>query len=571
MAIAEMLRVAVVGLTDDADIISEILQKHGCVQIEAITEEGHTKRLSDETNLQDRAMKAEELAIDLKAALDFMDRQKQVKKGMLSTFIGWHYRIDEDEYLKHVAGGETRAREISELAKQSEGLLNNIANEIKAIDSKVEALRPWTSIEIPTADFTRLKHHSFYFLSADSVKGLKSLDEALKGLEEPAAYQELSRDDRKVYGIIAINKADAQKCLQLLAHEGYDAAEMMDSTLPPAIEIKKLEGRRAELLKAQEPAKQGALKLCDLRPEAFSLYDHYANEKARYETAGGFLATESSFALEGWVRKDLLEGLKQELSRRAASTVVISRKPEDGEDVPVDLINNGIFSPFEAVTRIMGLPRQGSIDPTPLLAVFFFIYFGTSMGDAVYGIIMAALGLLLLKKIKTAGMGTQLLQLLVVGGIATILMGVLFGGYFGDLFSRYLKPLWFDPMSPNGPLLFLGFSFGMGIVQILFGMAIKAWDNARNGKWLSAIYDQGFWAVLLLGVGLLVGGNALGPGYSEAGKWMSIIGAIQNQAVLRLVERQRTRTACWLRCSTGIPAASDGPSCPLARPSRLGR
>ncbi len=392
MAIAEMLRVAVVGLTDDADKTSEILQKHGCVQIEAITEEGHTKRLSDGTNLQDRAMKAEELAIDLKAALDFMDRQKQVKKGMLDTFIGWHYRIGEDEYLKHVAGGETRAREISELARQSEGLLNNIANEIKAIDSKVEALRPWTSIEIPTADFLRLKHHSFYFLSADAVKGLKSLDEALKGLEEPAAYQELSRDDRKVYGIIAVNKADAQKCLQLLAQEGYDAAEMMDSTLPPAMEIKKLEGRKAELLKAQETAKQGALKLCDLRPEAFSLYDHYANEKTRYETAGGFLATETSFALEGWVRKDLLQGLQKELGQKVASAVVISRKPEEGEDVPVDLINKGIFSPFESVTRIMGLPRQGSVDPTPLLAVFFFIYFGTCMGDAIYGIIMTALG-----------------------------------------------------------------------------------------------------------------------------------------------------------------------------------
>ena len=525
MAIAEMLRVAIVGLTEESSRISEVMQRHGAVQIEANVEEEPSRRLSDVTDVQAKAMRSEELAMSLKATLDFMDKQQPVKKGMLDTFIGWHYRIGEDEYEKHVAGGEAMAEEISAKARAAEAKLNGISNEIKAIDSEISALKPWRGLDVSFVELKGLKHHSFVIVTYPAGKAGKAIDELLKGFEADAGYTEIARDDRAAFGIIAVSRQDVGTLSQYLAQSGMDSLPMPESRLAPALEIKRLEARKVELAVAEGAAKQEAVRLCELRPAAFCLYDHFSNEKSRFETAGSFLATDRAFAVDGWIRKDLLEGLKKELSVRAPSSVVISRPPEEGEDVPVDLINKGIFAPFEAVTRIMGLPKQGTVDPTPLLAVFFFIYFGTCMGDAVYGVIMAALGILMLRKIKTAGMGTQLLQLLIVGGVATILMGVLFGGYFGDLFSKYMKPVWFDPMSSNGPMMFLVFSFGMGIVQILFGMAIKAWDNLRQGKWLSAIYDQGFWVILLLGSGLLIGGAAIGPGFQEAGKWMSIAGA----------------------------------------------
>ena len=525
MAIAEMLRVAIVGLTEDSSRISEIMQRHGAVQIEASVEEEPQRRLSEVTDMQAKAMRSEELAMGLKAALDFMDKQQPVKKGMLDTFIGWHYRIGEDEYERHVAGGEAKAEEIASKARGIETRLNGISNEAKAIDAEIAALKPWKALDVSFLELKDLKHHSFVIVTYPAGRSGRAIDELIKGFEGDAAYSEIARDEKAAYGIIAVAKQDTGALSQYLAQSGMDSLPMPESRLAPALEIKRLEARKAELASEEQRAKQEAVKLCELRPAAFSLHDHFSNEKSRYETAGSFFATDRAFAVDGWIRKDLLEGLKKELSAKAPSAVVMSRGPEEGEDAPVDLINKGIFAPFEAVTRIMGLPRQGTIDPTPLLAVFFFIYFGTCMGDAIYGLIMTGLGLLMLRKIKTAGMGTQLLQLLVVGGIATILMGVLFGGYFGDLFIKYLKPLWFDPMSTQGPMMFLAFSFGMGIVQILFGMAIKAWDNLRQGKWLSAIYDQGFWVILLLGSGLLIGGGAIGPGFQAAGKWMTLAGA----------------------------------------------
>ncbi|HOA14878.1 MAG TPA: V-type ATP synthase subunit I [Bacillota bacterium] len=526
MAIAEMLRVTIVGLVEDSVRITEAIHDKGVIQIETPITEEPEKRLGEVVDLNSRALETDSLVSGLKSAIDFMDRQKQVKKGALGTFIGWHYRIDEDGYNRFVAGGEARAKEIAELCSAQESLINDINNELKRIDSEIEQLRPWSSLTLPASELHTLKRHDFYFLSNENAKKSPELGEIASGLGADIAYADLGSSGNRRFSVVALNKEDAPEALRKLSSMGFEQAQIPESTLPPALEIKRLETRKEELGRALSEASGNALKLCEMRPEAYCLHDHFANEKARLEAAGSFLSTESAFVLDGWVRKDRLEGLKKAVYSAAPTAVVMTRQPEEGEDVPVDLVNKGIFNPFEAVTRIMGLPKQGTIDPTPLLAVFFFIYFGTCMGDVVYGIIMTAIGILMLKKLKTAGMGTQLLQLLVVGGIATVVMGVMFGGYFGDLLSKYIRPLWFDPMSENGPLIFLGFSFGMGVVQILFGMAIKAWDNARNGRWLSAIYDQGFWVLLLLGVGLLMGGGALGPGFSSAGKWMSIVGAV---------------------------------------------
>lgn len=521
-----MLRVSIVGLVDDSVRITELLQDHGAVQVMPYVSEEPERRLSEITDLQAKALKADELASGLRSALDFMEKQNQVKKGALGTFIGWRYRVGSAEYDGFIAGGEAKARRIIELTQAEEQLIASVTSEIKNVDADIEKLIPWTSLPVAAAEFQVLKKHDFLFVSSERTRNASSLDEIVKEMEYPVAHETVSSVAGKEYSAIAVGKENAQEAARHLATKGFDVINLPEGTAPPEIEIKKLRDRKTSLESALEKAKADALKLVELRPEAFCLHDHYANEKSRYETAGGFVSTNSAFAIDGWIRKDSLRALENDLKTKVPSAAILSRPPEEGEDIPVDLINKGIMGPFESVTRIMGLPRQGTVDPTPLLAVFFFIYFGTCMGDVVYGVIMTVLGLVMLKKLKTQGMGTQLLQLLVVGGIATIVMGAAFGGYFGDLLSKYIKPLWFDPMSEQGPIIFLSFAFGMGVVQILFGMAIKAWDNARQGKWLSAIYDQGFWVLLLLGVGLLLGGSALGPGYSAAGKWMASAGAL---------------------------------------------
>lgn len=525
MAIAEMIKLTIAGLIEDAEGITQVLQKKGVIQIDVQIMEEPEKRLADFVNLQTRILAADEVVSGLKSALDFMEKRKQVNKGALGTFIGWHYRVDEDKYLSFISGGEARARQIIKAASELEQRINGIENELKSINSQIEQLRPWASITVPIAEFSGMKKHEFFFLGAEASRKKANIDDIISGINLPIAFFEISEYENRRYYAVALRKEDGSEALRRLVAQGFEIIRLPETMTPPALEIERLDARKAALEIALAEASEQAIRICDQRPEAFCLYDHFSNEKARYEKSGEYLSTRSAFVTGGWARKDKVEGLIKAIERIAPKAAVLTREPQEGEDVPVELVNNGIMNPFEAVTRLMGLPKHGTVDPTPFLGVFFFIYFGTCMGDVVYGIVLAAIGLLMLKRIKTAGMGTQLLQLMVVGGLATIVMGILFGGYLGDLLSKVIKPVWFDPMSDQGPLIFLAFSFGLGVIQIFFGMGIKAWDNLRNGRWLSAIYDQGFWMTLIIGLGLMLGGGSLGGLFPAVGKWMSIVSA----------------------------------------------
>ena len=134
------------------------------------------------------------------------------------------------------------------------------------------------------------------------------------------------------------------------------------------------------------------------------------------------------------------------------------------------------------------------------MAPFFFVFFGICLSDAGYGVILALLALFVSRKLKLAGMGKQLLNLLFLGGLSAIFFGVLLGSYFGDLIG--LPALWFDPL--EDPMRMLFYCFGIGLIHIYFGMALQAYRNFKAGHLLSAIFDQGFWFIFLNGLILLL-------------------------------------------------------------------
>ena len=103
------------------------------------------------------------------------------------------------------------------------------------------------------------------------------------------------------------------------------------------------------------------------------------------------------------------------------------------------------------------------------------------------------------------------------GGIGAGLAGALAGGWFGDLFG--LPPLWFNPMEE--PLKMMVVSFALGLVHIFVGMGLEFYDNVRQGDVWSAIFDQGFWFALILGLLFL-----FLPPLASIGGWLAKIGAV---------------------------------------------
>ncbi len=156
--------------------------------------------------------------------------------------------------------------------------------------------------------------------------------------------------------------------------------------------------------------------------------------------------------------------------------------------------------PFEALTRLYGYPSHDELDPTVVMGPFFFIFFGMALGDAGYGLVLALACWWGIRHFDLQGNVKNFLHLMMYGGLASVLVGIVTGGYFGidvnDL-PRFLRSLMLiDPLSQA--MEFMIVAIILGIIQVLLGIVLEAYDAARHGDWDVALFDQATTVVVLV-------------------------------------------------------------------------
>ncbi len=303
-------------------------------------------------------------------------------------------------------------------------------------------------------------------------------------------------------------------------------------------ETSKLDSRTVKLLNEEKVlhsrARSAAQKYVSLTR---SLSDYWSILRSRIEVLDSGEYTDQIVMLRAWVPSDSVQVIKNELSQYEELVEILLSEPTEMDEPPCILENPKWAMPYETLTKLYGSPKYGAIDPTPLLAPFFFIFFGMCLGDGGYGLIMLGFFAFFLKKFKKMPSGTrQFFTLFVLSSVAAIIVGALTGSWFGDMvdafpFLNFLKvikdvPIVLNPM--NDPMTFLAISLAFGVVQILFGLLVAFYDCLRRKDYIGAIGDQGGWIILLVGL-LLIGGTVSGKlpsSLSLLGKALSAAGAI---------------------------------------------
>lgn len=225
--------------------------------------------------------------------------------------------------------------------------------------------------------------------------------------------------------------------------------------------------------------------------------------------------TRSTVTLFGWIAKNLFDSLEQKLSRISPATAVFKVEPMEGEQAPVLIKNPAWLKPFESVTLLYGLPQTGELDPTPLLAPFFILFFALCLTDAGYGIILALAMAAFIWKKKLPLKDAPLWWLLMIGGIMTFLISIPFGGWFGmtpgqaPAFMTETRAdgmLWFKGQIWNlgdtpGITFFQNLSIILGLIHLAFGMFLGGFSKGLRGSWV-----EGFWVdwtqLVLLGTAI---------------------------------------------------------------------
>ena len=196
----------------------------------------------------------------------------------------------------------------------------------------------------------------------------------------------------------------------------------------------------------------------------------------------------------------------------AAGILYIKEDAREEDNPPIRLKNNKFVKMFESITGMYGMPNYGEYDPTPVVSIFFLLFFAMCMGDAGYGLALILIGLAIKKEWVKIGMFEGLGGLITTLGVATAVVGFFLGTAFGVSLPNVE---WIPEAARNCMLTgeIMGYptqmvlAIAIGVFHLCLAMIIKAVGYTQRLGFKENISTWG-WLILILG-GIIVGALAL--------------------------------------------------------------
>ncbi len=193
-------------------------------------------------------------------------------------------------------------------------------------------------------------------------------------------------------------------------------------------------------------------------------------------------ATTHTFVLSGWVPAPRLEEVRREVARVGGGDAMVALAPISGDEKPPVLMENrSIARPFEVLVSLLSVPKYGSLDPTTLMMIFLPLFFGMMLGDVVYGALLLIAAIVVRRRTMVSSPSvSQFAKIFELAAFWTIIWGVVFGEFLGDLGNRLfgLEPIWINREEALEPLLL--FSIALGVAHITLGLALGIWMAGRR-------------------------------------------------------------------------------------------
>lgn len=427
-------------------------------------------------------------------------------KGMLSSFAGRELLSVEEYEANAVNHDETmkKAYRLQDLAKQ----IGEHSAMIPKLEQQMEALAPWKSFDLPL-DFKGTKKSVAFIGSIQEEISLEQITERLGELVPQADTIDVnivSASKEQTCLFIVCAKKDAEA-----VEDGLKKLNFVKPPLSSQVPAKRQQQLEEELSKVRAEIAGAEKAIADMAPDREALkfvMDYYTMRAEKYGVLNGLVQSKRVFLITGYVSVETAPRLEKLLQEKYEVVVEFS-EPEEKDDVPVILHNNKFAEPVEGVIESYSLPGKGEIDPSMVVATFYYVLFGLMLSDAAYGLIMVAGTAYCLTKFKNMEDGMKkFMKMFMYCGISTAFWGFMFGSFFGDavnviattFFNRpdiRLAPIWFEPVSL--PMKMLVFAFVLGIIHLFTGLGIKFYSCVRSGNLADGIYDAIFWYMLVGG------------------------------------------------------------------------
>ena len=503
-----MKHLRLLGMESEREALLKAMQDMECVEISSI--DGSEEALkSGFAKPDDKAlMSAQEASRAYRTALASLDRFAPEKKGMFRKRQG----VSRAAFFS--AESEENARTAAETINKDTRRLGEIESERTKNEALRATLAPWLTVDAPLGGADGALAVFF------GTVGLNVTDDALKALADSLdgllTWQQASSDRSLRYLLVMCHGSVKERALSALRDLGFSTVSFRGMTGTAKENDKTLTENLVALEKERQEIEQRIAGLGGKRETLLEASDRAAIALRREEAKSRLVGTDKVFLLEGWLPADRCAALEKALE--PFTCAIETREPTEDEypQVPVQLKNNKLTRPLNMVTEMYSLPAYGTLDPNPLMAPFFILFYGIMMADMGYGLLMMIASVIISKKYRPKGTSGELFSLLGLCGISTFIMGALTGGFFGDFLTQlvaivspgtvFALPKLFDPLD-DLTMILIG-SMALGMVQIVTGMAISLIEKCKRKKFLDAFFEEITWWIVFIGIALL----ALGKG-----------------------------------------------------------
>ena len=515
MAITKMKRLRLIAMRQDRDALLKNLLHAGCVEIsepEAYLEDEEWSALLKRGSGDVSEAKA--VQTELKQAVDVLAKYAPVKSGMFAARDEIRERdlMDRSTLDKAL---ET-ARTINGHAKEM-GLL---AARVTRLQADQLALRPWESCGLPLEQKGTRTVHILLGTVPNSVD-FNAMCGAVAEAAECVEITKLSEDREQMYLEVLVHKDAEQSALETLRSYGFSFSQLKELTGTASENLRKLDEEIRQTERQKEQELEGIKALGSARKELEVCIDRVEQELSTESAKDRLLTGGSILYLDGWTPAEETGKLEKALKGFDCAWELTEPDPEDYPNVPIKLKNNKLTRSMNTITEMYSLPAYDGIDPNPLMAPFYIVFYGMMMADAGYGLLMMLGTQFLLRKTKPKN--PNFMELFFWSGVSTFVVGMMTGGFFGDLIPQlvrmvapaskmlaenggydwFYKPL-FTPL--NDTIMIMVASLVLGVLQIFTGMGVSVFMKCKEGDFLDALFSEITWWIILAGVALAIFG-----------------------------------------------------------------
>ena len=496
MAIVKMNRLHLTFDSSNLDRVLYIMQGFQGVHID--DEFHNTIPILQKTEIEKEISEIERTLQDIHAACSVLEGRKSV--NLLSSLTqSEERRLTLSELAELVEQSEWR--EVLRKVLQTDRRLRDNRKRRQELSASGENLYRWECLNTNPLDFKKMKLSSAFFGSVHEIHAEDFVQELMKYAADGIYFEKVINREDRVFYLVTCHNSIKSKVTQSMGKFSYSVEHYRFEK--PQVEMRGALEKEEKALIREEKEIDQLLESQSQYEEILRLAeDYHLNLLLRKRKSLDLHCEENIVEINGWIiaerREKFNSLLKNNLPKDTYSSSFSDVTDMDIDSVPIMLKNGKIATAFESLTRMYSLPKYYEVDPTPVMTVFYMLFFGMMVADIGYGFAIFLIGFIIRKFLKVKRGTKSFVGFLYYLSFPIMGWGFVFGSFCGFELPFRLWSVTVDII----PMTIL--SIILGYIHIMTGLVLYMINRRKRGKNFDLVTGGLSWFLSFLGGGLMI-------------------------------------------------------------------